>query len=127
MKWLRGIAVWLGAALMGSFLGTAFWKVAFRGPMSDLRVAVSIGLGSLFFTLIGSAIMSGLFAGMGSRSRRYRYTILVGAAGPVGAATMLFLNAPPAAVAGGAIYGVTTAIIWAGLQTVVGERAVSRS
>jgi hypothetical protein len=78
MSLLRGIAVWIGAALMASFLCTVLWSVVVPGQMTDRRVAVSIGIASLFFTLIGSALISGLFAGMSARPTRHRRLILVG-------------------------------------------------
>jgi hypothetical protein len=92
---VRGLAVWLAAPLMASLLCTLAWSVLLGGEMATPRVAVSIGLGSFFFTLIGSALISGLFAGMRARPIRHRYLIVVGLSGLIGSATMLILGGPP--------------------------------
>jgi hypothetical protein len=125
MKMLRGIAVWLCAPLLASFLCTLSWSVILGGRMA-MREAITVGIASLAFTLVGSAVLSGLFAGMGARPVRQRYILLVGLGGLIGGATMLLLEGWPTIVWAGAVYGLATACFWVGLHAVT-HPAESRS
>jgi hypothetical protein len=122
---LRDIAVWLGAPMIASLFCTAVWSAASGSQMADLQVAISLGLGALFFTVVGSAMASLLFAGMNSRPIRHRYLSLLMLGGPAGGATMLFLGSSLAGVTAGALYGLVTACVWVGLHALIALRAES--
>ncbi len=119
---IRGLLLWIGAAVLGAFGCTALANLALGGGWSedDVRGVLALGLGTLIFTLGGSAFLVLVFAWMERWSMppmaRYGTLILVGAA--AGAAVMLPFGTPASSAAGLA-YGVATAMAWAALHRIL--------
>ena len=129
MRHVRDLAIWLGAPLLASLLctlgwtviagGKMVWSITADGTMANLRVAVSMGMASVLFTIGGSTVLSLMFAGLSALPTVNRYFILVGFGAIAGGFLMLFLGAPPVGITAGAIYGVVTACFWVGLHSAV--------
>ena len=119
MKYVRGLAVWLGAPVLASALCTTVWSWTASDAMSDRRIAVSLGLASLMFTIGGSTFLALLFAGMNALPIIHRYSILVGVGALAGGATMVVLGTTTVGIEVGAIYGVATGCLWVGLHRIV--------
>ena len=125
MNFARGVAVWLGAPLLASLVCTSVWAVA--GGMAVIssdpaaanwRVMIGVGEMTLLFTIPGSAILSGIFGLMNSRSTVYRQGFIIGFGIVGGGAAMLLLKFPAAIVLIGCIYGFVTACFWIGLHRI---------
>ena len=113
--WVRGLTIWLGAALIGSIVGTTGLQLISRGGWAEdeIRLLIRIGLITLFFTVPGSAF---LFLSYGCLARfrageNFRYPILVLWGGLAGAFITSFMHSP----ALGAGYGIATALTWVAL------------
>lgn len=120
MNTVRGLAVWLGAPFLASFICTAVWGLA--AGRSDWRPFFGVGVMSLIFTVGGSAFLSLLFRTMSARPVVGRYAVLIGFGALAGFATMGSLGASSPLIWAGLVYGVATACLWVGLH-----RALHRS
>jgi hypothetical protein len=121
MEALRGVSVWLGAAVLGSASCTLVWNL-FGGSWSGvgLRHVVGIAAATLMFTVPGSALLSLAFAWSGRRglplTLRRALLVLLGAL--AGAGMMLPLGGLQSVTLGG-VYGAATAAAWVGLHMVL--------
>ena len=112
MDHVRGLTVWLGAAVLASLICTTIWRLADPGFLHAGEVLL-VGCVTLFFTTAGSAALTLLFALTGPRPVVSRYVILL-IVGPV-AGAVVFLGIP-ALAAIGAAYGAATSGCWVSLH-----------
>ena len=111
----RGVSVWIGAAIAGSFGCTAAWSFILGGGITpyDLRVIVALALTTMFWTIPGSAFVTLAFAWTGGRSiavpMRYALVIVLGAV--AGTLVMLPFGGSSSLLAG-CSFGASTALCW---------------
>jgi hypothetical protein len=113
--WIRGLTIWVGAALIGSVVGTVGLQLISHGGWAgeDLRSLIGIGLLTLVFTVAGSALLFLAFWRLAKLRAvdGWSYAILVLFGGLAGAFMLSFLGASGI----GAAYGVVTALAWVAL------------
>ncbi len=112
--WLRGLTIWLGAAIVGSFATTFGWFIVIRQPL-DAQALVGFSDETLWFTVPGSALISIAFGILEWRGLRapWRYITLVAIGAAAGAFILSFGGED--AVGLGAAYGLVTTLVWIGL------------
>jgi hypothetical protein len=122
MDTVRGLIVWLGAAVVASFGCTTILHFAMGGDTSEagFRAILGLGLVTLIFTIAGSAALTLAFAAVGQRglSLGMRYVVLIGLGAAAGGAVMLPFRTSDTVVAG-VVYGVATASVWVGLHRAI--------
>ncbi len=115
--WMRGLAIWLGAAIIGAIGGTIGVQLIYGGKFgpSDIRFTLGLAAMTLIFTVGGSAFLALVYQAMDSRNipRTFRYAALVVIGGAAGALTLSLLGFSSAAI--GAGYGTVTALAWVAL------------
>jgi hypothetical protein len=115
METVRGLSLWLGAALFGSLGCTIIWCVALGGDWSeiDLRMLLGLSIMTLFFTVPGSGLLGLAFGWTGQRgiSVPLRRALLIPFGMIVGGALTLCFTPFQTALVGLA-YGGATAIGW---------------
>jgi hypothetical protein len=116
---VRGLSVWAGAAILGSFSCSLAMAAAMDSDFSRdaLRDTYVFGLSSLIFTLPGSGLLMLAFAWMGqwSLSLIARYLCLVAIGGVAGAAILMLPGVP----LWGFSYGSATALFWSILHAAI--------
>jgi hypothetical protein len=115
--WMRGLAIWLGAAIIGAIGGTIGAQLIYGGKFgpSDIRFTLGFAAMTLIFTVGGSAFLALVNQALDSRNvpRHLRYAALVLTGGAAGALTLSFLGSSSVAI--GAGYGTVTALAWVAL------------
>jgi hypothetical protein len=117
---IRGLGVWLGAALCGSFGTTAAGVLIWGAPWAGFWASTFWwGTATLLWTVGGSAALSLAFAWMSGRSfpAFARYCVLT-ILGPLLGIVMLPTGTPTAALLG-LVYGGATTIAWIILHRLV--------
>lgn len=117
---LRGLSLWLGAALLGSMVTTGIADAVLGGRTLQDFHWIWIGLFALIFTVGGSAFLCLAFAWMGDRSFRVpaRYGVLLVAGAAAGALILVPVGTPILLLAGLA-YGLATALAWVTLHLIL--------
>jgi len=119
---VRGLSVWAGAAVLGSFGCSLVLAAAIDGGYSKdaLRDTYFVGFDSLIFTLPGSGLLMLAFAWLGGRSLPLiaRYLCLMAIGGVAGAA-MLMLGGLGRGALVGFGYGSATALFWSILHAAI--------
>ena len=130
--WLRGIAVWIGAAIAGSFLGSAarelleYFYYVF-GPATDLDQFLGRAVATLPFTVVGSTLLSLAYDAMARRGLRapWLYAALMVFGMFAGAVMLSWAGWVFSLI--GAGYAVITTTAWLGLLVVLRMNRVSEA
>ena len=113
MNVVRGLILWLGAAVIGSFGCTALWQIA-GGGLPAWGTVMGLGVVTLFWTITGSTLLLLVFSAMPTVPVWGRYLLLV-PLGAVAGAIMLSFGGWSSMMTGAA-YGTATALAWVGLH-----------
>jgi len=119
METVRGLSLWLGAALVGSLGGTIIGNIALQGGWSEasIRMLLAIATTTLFFTVPGAGLLGLAFAWTRNRGLglMLRLALLVPVGAVFGGALMALSGSVPVAIAG-LTYGGATGLGWAMLH-----------
>ena len=114
---LRGLTLWLGAALVGGFGAAVTLNALHGGGWTSLELAGLFGASiiALLWTLPGSALLTLAFAwsGWSGSSAALRRVVLIPVGAAAGAAAGFFFDT---GLTFGFIFGAATAVAWGAFQ-----------